>query len=377
MADEEHLKILRQGVAAWNDWRKKNPKLLKPDLREANLFKANLSHANLVKANLNEADLYGVDLNGANLEKASLAGANLNGANLMGANLAGANLNGANLNGANLMGANLAGANLNGANLNHANLSRAKPRLANLVKANLNGANLNGANLMGANLAGANLNGALLIETNLCNTTLTGSSVYGASVWDIKVNDATKQQNLIITYHDRPVITVDNIKVAQFIYLLLNNQEIHNVIDTITSKAVLILGSFSDERKPVLDAIREELRKHNYLPIMFDFDPTTNQTINETVKTLAGMSRFVIADLTDARSVPQELQIIDTHCRTVAVRLIKKRGEPEYGMLDFRNSPWFVKGRYEYENVGEVIASIKESIIVPAEAKVQELRQLH
>jgi hypothetical protein len=113
---------------------------------------------------------------------------------------------------------------------------------------------------------------------------------------------------------------------------------------------VLILGRFSEDRKPILDAILDELRNHDYLPIMFDFDPTTNQTIIETVKTLAGLSRFVIADITDARRVPHELLIIDTHCRTVAVRLIKKRGEPEYGMLDFRNSPWFVKGRYEYED---------------------------
>ena len=88
------------------------------------------------------------------------------------------------------------------------------------------------------------------------------------------------------------------------------------------------------------------------------------------------MARFVIADLTDARSVPQELQAIVPHCPTVAVRLIKKRGEPEYGMLDFiRKSPSVVKERYEYENVEEVIASIKENIIVPAEAKVRELRQ--
>jgi hypothetical protein len=132
--------------------------------------------------------------------------------------------------------------------------------------------------------------------------------------------------------------------------------QIRDVIDTITSKAVLILGRFSDERKAVLDAIRDELRNQNYLPIMFDFDPTNNQTIIETVKTLAGMSRFVIADITDARSVPQELQIIDTHCRTVAVRLIKKRGEPEYDSSE------------------ELIASIKENIILPAEAKVRELR---
>jgi uncharacterized protein YjbI with pentapeptide repeats len=251
---------------------------------------------------------------------------------------------------------------------------------ADLSEANLSGANLIGAKLVGADLSGAYLGGAelyaaVLVETDLCGASLAGSSVYGASVWDIKVDDETNQQDLVITPRRQAAITVDNIEVAQFIYLLLNNQAIRRVIDTITSKAVLILGRFSEERKLVLDAIRDELRKYNYLPIMFDFDPTTNQTINETVKTLAGMSRFVIADITDARSVPQELQIIDTHCRTVAVRLIKKRGEPEYGMLDFRNSPWFVKGRCEYENAEELIASIKGNVIEPAEAKVKELRQ--
>jgi len=309
--DEEHLQIIRQGVHVWNEWRQKNPEL-KPDLREAHFKGADLREADLREANLRAAYLYG----------------------------------------ANLEGANLSGADLWDAVLCHANLHR-------------------------ANLSKADLRGALLIHTNLCHTTLTGSSVYGTAVWDIKVDAYTNQQNLVITPGDQGAITVDNIKVAQFIYLLLNNQEIRDVIDTITSKAVLILGRFSEERKPVLDAIRDELRKpeHNYLPIVFDFDPTTNQTIIETVKTLAGMSRFVIADITDARSVPQELQIIDTHCRTVAVRLIKKRGEPEYGMLDFRNSPWFVKGRYEYDSLEELLSSIKENVIGPAEAKVKELRQ--
>jgi hypothetical protein len=132
---------------------------------------------------------------------------------------------------------------------------------------------------------------------------------------------------LIITPHGESEITVDNIKVAQFIYLLLNNQEIRDVIDTITSKAVLILGRFSEDRKPVLDAIREELRKseHNYLPIVFEFQPLANQTTIETVKTLANMARFVIADLTDARSVLQELQAIVPDLPSLAVRLIIKR----------------------------------------------------
>jgi len=43
-------------------------------------------------------------------------------------------------------------------------------------------------------------------------------------------------------------------------------------------------------------------------------------------------------------------------------------------MLDFRNSPWFVKGRYEYETAEELIASIKDNVIGRAEEKVKELR---
>jgi hypothetical protein len=59
-------------------------------------------------------------------------------------------------------------------------------------------------------------------------------------VWGIKVDEGTKQQNLVITHGNEPVITVDNIKVAQFIYLLLDNKEIRDVIDTIGRKLVLI-----------------------------------------------------------------------------------------------------------------------------------------
>jgi hypothetical protein len=190
------------------------------------------------------------------------------------------------------------------------------------------------------------------------------------------VNDQTNQQNLVITPHGEAAITVDNIKVAQFVYPLLNNKEIRDVIDTITSKAVLILGRFSKERKPVLDAIRDELRKHDYLPIMFDFEPEANRSTVETITTLARMARFVIADLTDAKSVLQELQAIVPDLPSVAVRFLIKKSQHEPGMLDhIRRYPWVIKGAYEYEDGEEVIASIKENVIGPAEAKVKELRQ--
>lgn len=76
------------------------------------------------------------------------------------------------------------------------------------------------------------------------------------------------------------------------------------MIDTITSKVVLILGRFTGQRKPVLDAILQALRGggFDFVPVMFDFDKPVSRTTAETIATLAGMARFVVADLTDARS---------------------------------------------------------------------------
>src|SRR6516165_2047297 len=154
-----------------------------------------------------------------------------------------------------------------------------------------------------------NLRSASLVSTDFTGADLTGCRIYGVSAWSLKLEGA-KQQNLIITTRDEPEITVDNIEVAQFIYLMLHNEKVRDVIDTITSKAVLILGRFTAERKAVLDALREELRKRDYLPILFDFDVPATRDITETVSLLARMARFIIADLTDPSSIPKELEAI-------------------------------------------------------------------
>ena len=44
------------------------------------------------------------------------------------------------------------------------------------------------------------------------------------------------------------MITVDDLEVAQFIYLLLNRRKLRNVLTTLGEKAVLILGRFTERR---------------------------------------------------------------------------------------------------------------------------------
>src|SRR5262249_33702105 len=158
-----------------------------------------------------------------------------------------------------------------------------------VVEANLDGAHLNRANLNRAHLNRASLMTANLVDADLTGADLTGCRVHGVAAWGLKLDQETKQHNLIITREDEPAITVDDIEVAQFVYLMLNNQKVRHVIDTITSKVVLILGRFTQERLPVLEALRKELRQREYLPILFDFEKARSRTTDETVTLLARM----------------------------------------------------------------------------------------
>ena len=63
--------------------------------------------------------------------------------------------------------------------------------------------------------------------------------------WTLRNLESATQKNLIITRDGEPKITIDDLEIAQFIHILLNNQKIRKVIDTITSKVVLILGRFT------------------------------------------------------------------------------------------------------------------------------------
>jgi hypothetical protein len=330
MANDEHVAILKKGVAAWNKWRNENPN---------------------IEADLGGADLGGADLGGANPSAANLSAANLSAAKLIRTSLIEANLSEAKLIRASLSEADLSVANLNGANLNGADLG---------------GADLNAADLIGANLGGADLRAAILIDTDFSSADLAGCRIHGISAWGLKL-DRAKQQNLVITKDDEPKITVDNIEVAQFIYLMLHNQKLRDVIDTITSKVVLILGRFTDERKAVLDALREELRKRNYLPILFDFSVPATRDITETISLLARMARFVVADITDAKSIPQELAAIVPDLPSVPVQPLLLEGSAEYGMFEhFKRYPWVLE-TYRYPSPERLIASLGERVIGPAE----------
>ncbi len=110
MADPEHVKILKKGVKAWNEWRRMHP-MIAPDLSRAALVGEMAEDANLSLADLSFADLRFASLRSADLSGATLRSAGLNSANLHLTNLKSADLTGAFLPVADLKGTYLDGAN--------------------------------------------------------------------------------------------------------------------------------------------------------------------------------------------------------------------------------------------------------------------------
>lgn len=427
MDTDDLLHLLSNGPAVWNRWRRDHPDII-PEFSDVNLdgrdladcnfrgakfFNVGLVRANLSRTCFDEAFVKDTLLNDAVLEGASLCGvnwyrsrlinvdlrrctfapsmysecllwnadlsgcdlelANFSKCDLRSARLTQASLTGASLTECSLTDAHLGGATLNGADLQQTSLMGANMSGAHLVGANLTGAHLVGTDLTAANLTDASLQAAVLINTRLTGATLNGSRVFGISTWNIDLTDA-RQNDLVITHDAEPSITIDNLEVAQFTYLLLHNQKLRHVIDSITSRAVLILGRFRpDKRKAVLDGIRDTLRLHNFVPMMFDFDRPTDRDFSETVMTLAGMCRFVVADITNPSSSPLELQLTVPNFAIPFVPIIEQGQSPFAMFRDLYGKHDWVLPPLEYDTMTNLLQHFQTAIIEPALEKHREL----
>lgn len=141
MANEEHLRLLKQGIQVWNTWRKMHPEI-RPDLSRCHLD--------------------GLDLRGALLNNGDFSYTDFSEANLYQAHLKRANLIFTSFDHANLSEANLSQAMLTETSLNRADLSRA----------NLSGADLTGSELCGTIFLDTNVNRADFSDCIMCQTVL-------------------------------------------------------------------------------------------------------------------------------------------------------------------------------------------------------------
>jgi uncharacterized protein YjbI with pentapeptide repeats len=337
------------------------------------LRRAHLKCARLEGCDLTQADLTAAFAIGTSFRASILDGTSFDLAWLDDAQFDGATCRNTVFRRAHLRNARFADATLQGSDFSDADLRGADFAQTDLTGVRFAGADLRGALLAHAQLAGADLSHANLSGADLNHADLSGASVYGASAWDVRLDEA-RQVGLVIAPPGQSPVRVDDLEVAQFVYLLSHNPKIRRVIDTITSRAVLILGRFTPERKAVLDAIREELRRRDWVPIMFDFDKPTQRDFTETILTLAGMSRFVIVDITNPSSSPLELQATVPNYMIPFVPIIQE-GERPFAMfqdLQRKHADWVLEP-LTYDSVDNLRRGFERAILVPALEKHAEL----
>jgi Pentapeptide repeats (8 copies) len=342
-----------QSVETWNEWRKGHPNLI-PDLRGVNLqgiklCRIDLRSARLVGANLTGADMWDAQLRETDLRRALLDTAKLNYADLRGANLAFCRLVGADLT---LVWAE--GASFRGADLSHAILS--------------------GARLQSADLSGAR--------------------VSGISAWEVDTDAKTRQRGLIIDQWVDPledivdyprasieniVVRADHIEAAHLLYLVSTKGKFKTVIDAMTERVVLLLGRFGSRRKAVLNAIRHKLADMGYAPVVFDFAAPVDRDLIETVALLAGLSRFVIADLTRPKSTPLESLLIAPQLMIPFASIVQEGDRPFSMFRSLQVKYEWVLPTWTYRNKNQLIRRLKAEVIDPCErmrAKIRRRRQV-
>ena len=312
MANQEQLRrLLGSSRDEWNHWRGQNAGEV------LNLSRANLSRRDLSGWDLNGALLASSNLTASVLRRASLRDASFRKAILSRTDLTGVEATGADFENAIFSNTVFDGANLGAALFPHKSRGTISCVGADLQAADFYDADLTGDNFSDAKLNGANLETSRLCGTNLAGATLDGASVYGVSVWDIQTDDRTSARGLLVS----PGVTADDLEVAQLVNLLTQRQKTRNVLATLGEKLVLLLGRFGDEeQRKLLDDLAREIHHAGYLPVIFDFERTRLDLI-ETIRVLAGLSAFVIADARNPKSVPHELGAIVPYYRIPTVLL--------------------------------------------------------
>jgi uncharacterized protein YjbI with pentapeptide repeats len=389
----------RQALARWSELNtSRTDSVMTGDRSKKGPFTLTHAGIDLTGASFDGRRVGPIDLRGAHLAGSSWRGAVLPKALFNNADLTGCDLTKAFLRGADLAGAHLEGANLTDAILGDANLRDATfDKESKLERADLQGANLSKAKLIGTCLQGANLQLSQMMGTELNGADLRECLVFGAAAWNLVVDKATQQTGLIVTPRERPKhinprkgstgrgtlevpsgifdLRADSLEHSYVVHLM-SNPNLHGLLSSMTKLGVLLIGRFTGSSGAVLEALRIPLQRRGFIPLKFAFDPPDGRTLKETLLTLAGLSKFVIADLTDAKSVALEIGTIVKEYR-IPVVAIRREGDPPFSLFESieREFPDRVLRTLEYKTSEDLSAVFDSAVIDEAVVVADRLEQ--
>jgi len=150
----------------------------------------------------------------------------------------------------------------------------------------------------------------------------------------------------------------------------LDGMDFGVIMSELLRRRVLILGRFSKRRLAVLEAIKAHLKAHpnKYIPELFTFEKPELASLSEAIIGFAALSRFIIADLSEPRSVQAELQAIVPNFQSVPVVPLINRTGKEYPLFPslqaYKN---VVKPTVRYRDLEDLLEKIDLQVVPRAE----------
>ena len=346
---DSYEEIILQGASVWNQWQKEN----KGSVHFAKPFWYDSpdSRGRQVKGG-NRLDFSGLHLTNASIHSAFAEGLTMQNSKII------------------------------DCHFEEGDFSRANFSNTEFINTRFNKTILTDANFDGASFINCNLNRINITNANFCLKEIKETVVYGVSAWDLKTCDEMKQSRLVIerTYElysdiiasgNIPLMT-DNIELAQFIYYLSNHKKMRDVLNIFNAKGILLLGQFKDGGLERLYKLHDWLKAKNYMPMIFDFERPVNMDYTETVITMAGLSKIIIADLSGG-SVPQELHATLTNFQKPIIAYSKTGAYSMFKDLKRKNPYAF---DFEYTDDDDLLIKMDTNLKEASKGNVQIIHDL-
>lgn len=366
---DEHF-FRQKGTRRDNSYHQKNEKpYLRQELKSDVIEDKTYAYENFSNLDCSNSKFINVNFESCNFDHAIFQGARFLDVSFHGCQITKCNLDRSNIvrckfNRSNCAISSFVSSMVQNTSFNNSNLSRCNFKSGEIQNSSLTGANLSNTSIIDMKLQDIDLSFARLINTKIYDSELISCRVFGSSAWKCDIINS-KQENIVITPKDDFEVCVDSIESAQAIYMFLANSKIRNFIDSSSKTLCLILGRFTEKRISVLKTIKKQINESGNIAILFDFAKPSSRNFTETVTLLAHLSKIIIADISDPRSIPHELQTIVPRLPSVRVLLIQEKASGTYAMVEDLSCYSWVEKIFHYDTIEELSEYIKSKIADP------------
>ena len=157
----------------------------------------------------------------------------------------------------------------------------------------------------------------------------------------------------------------------------LDGMNFGEIMSELSRRRVLILGRFTGRRLEVLNGIKAHLEKHSnhYIPELFTFRKPEERDLVEAIIGFAALSRFIIADLSEPKSVQSELGAIVPNFQSVPVVPVINRTGREYATFSsIQRRENVVRPTVRYRDLTDLMKKLDEEVVPLAEKKLAQVR---